>query len=324
MAQSNLIVGYETALDYWRAARVAAGVQHVLDDAGRVFGARERALTERASLAASLCNSSLPIDVVIDSKKHRHCCAAVHDRVYSGPLLQGHLYSIEQNLSVVRPGPMLVQLASDREEIEIALLACELCGTYGLTPWAEDTLQTGLTALSSKAELLGYAKSASSLGVRGAKRAAAGIALATADSASPRESELAVFLALSRNRGGAGLPGFVLNQSVDVSVEQRVSVGGSAVLRPDILWENQKVAVEYDSNEHHLTLREKERDEARRRVFGSMGYSVFVVTNELLKDMEKLDLFVDDLTKKLGVRRPPLSERQEASRCVLVEKLFGV
>lgn len=65
MGNEALVMGYETALDFWRASRVASEGQHVLEDAGRVFGPRALELHERAALAANLCNSSVPVDAVV-------------------------------------------------------------------------------------------------------------------------------------------------------------------------------------------------------------------------------------------------------------------
>ena len=197
MGNEALVMGYETALDFWRASRVASEGQHVLEDAGRVFGPRALELHERAALAANLCNSSVPVDAVVGSVADRRRCQAIRDRVFAGPLTQSHLHVVDQYVSVCQPGPMLVQLAMDMDEVDLAQIACELCGTYGLTLWAEDSFQSDLTALTSRAELVGYAKSARAVGVRGAGKAVRALDLATDGSASPRETDLAVFFLLS-------------------------------------------------------------------------------------------------------------------------------
>lgn len=136
MGNEALVMGYETALDFWRASRVASEGQHVLEDAGRVFGPRALELHEWAALAANLCNSSVPVDAVVGSVADRRRCRAIRDRVFAGPFTQSHLHVVDQYVSVCQPGPMLVQLAMDMDEVDLAQIACELCGTYGLTPWA--------------------------------------------------------------------------------------------------------------------------------------------------------------------------------------------
>lgn len=323
MGNEAVVIGYETALDFWRASRVASEGQHVLDDAGKVFGTRALELHERAALAANLCNSSVPVDAVVGSVAERRRSPAIRDRVFTGPLMQPHLHAVDQYVSVCQPGPMLVQLAMELDELDLAQVACELCGTYGLTPWAEDSFQSDVAALTSKAELVGYAKSARALGVRGARKAVAALELAVDGSASPRETDLAVFFRLSRRLGGAGLGGFSANAGLEVPQRHREALNGQSEIRPDFLWTDARLVVEYDSNAHHLTPKKKESDEARRRVLEAMGYTVMVVTNELVKDGAKLDAFVDDLTCRLGLRRRPLTKWQQDSRDKLRERLFG-
>lgn len=271
MGNEALVMGYETALDFWRASRVASEGQHVLEDAVRVFGPRALELHERAALAANLCNSSVPVDAVVGSVADRRRCRAIRDRVFAGPLTQSHLHVVDQYVSVCQPGPMLVQLAMDMDEVDLAQIACELCGTYGLTPWAEDSFQSDLAALTSRAELVGYAKSARAVGVRGAGKAVRALDLATGGSASPRETDLAVFFLLSRRLGGAGLGGFAVNASLEVSQRHREALEGQSEVKPDFLWADARLVVEYDSNAHHLTPKKKESDEARRRVLEAEG-----------------------------------------------------
>ena len=59
MGNEALVMGYETALDFWRASRVASEGQHVLEDAGRVFGPRALELHEWAALAALTSRAEL-------------------------------------------------------------------------------------------------------------------------------------------------------------------------------------------------------------------------------------------------------------------------
>lgn len=127
----RLVIGHQTALDFWRASRVASEGQHVLDDVGRLYGGRDLRLKECAALAANLCNSSTPVDAVVDAVAERRRCSDICDHVFSGPLTKAHLHDIDQYVSVCQAGPMLVQLATQLDQVDIALVAYELCGTYG-------------------------------------------------------------------------------------------------------------------------------------------------------------------------------------------------
>lgn len=63
MREDRLIVGYESALDFWRATRAAASVQHVLEPSGRTYGALRPPLSERASRVLALCGGEAPLDL---------------------------------------------------------------------------------------------------------------------------------------------------------------------------------------------------------------------------------------------------------------------
>ena len=77
----RLVIGHCTALDFWRASRVASEGQHVLDDVGRLYGGRDLRLKECAALAANLCNSSTPVDAVVDAVAERRRCSDICDHV---------------------------------------------------------------------------------------------------------------------------------------------------------------------------------------------------------------------------------------------------
>ena len=97
------------------------------------------------------------------------------------------------------------------------------------------SFQSDLAALTSRAELVGYAKSARAVGVRGAGKAVRALDLATGGSSSPRETDLAVFFLLSRRLGGADLGGFAVNASLEVSQRHREALEGQSEVKPDFL-----------------------------------------------------------------------------------------
>lgn len=85
MATPNLIVGYESALDYWRAVR-AADIEPDLDPtSGKVIGAMPLALAQRAARGIAACCTDPPLQIVVPDKHHRHNCPAIENRVFKGP-----------------------------------------------------------------------------------------------------------------------------------------------------------------------------------------------------------------------------------------------
>ena len=49
----ELIVGFQTALDFWRSARIAEGGIAWLESEGRIYGARDLTLREQAQRPVS-------------------------------------------------------------------------------------------------------------------------------------------------------------------------------------------------------------------------------------------------------------------------------
>lgn len=144
----ELIVGFRSALDFWRSARVAAGDRDAPDLGGRVFGARELSLSEQVDRAANLCNTTLPLDVIATDAAHRHSGERTCDHVWGGPLVRPRLIGLGDGVWVCDMATTFTQLALCMDEIELAQIGYEVAGTYGLTPWSDSDV-TGASNLSS-------------------------------------------------------------------------------------------------------------------------------------------------------------------------------
>ncbi len=316
-----MIVGYESALDFWRATRAAYGGRDVLDPEGRVFGARQLSSAEQASLAINLCASEDPLDVVLKSREGRHGLPSVRDHVWRAPLTDEHLQGLGNGIFVCKMPVVLCQLASSWDVLEVAEVACEMAGTYGVTPWSDRGFEGNMEPLVDLAEFRGYASAAKALRVRGASRAVSALDLSAACSNSPRESDVAIFFLQSRALGGVGLAGFTMNRRLDLP-ESLVELTGRKYLVPDFMWDNGTI-VEYDSEQEHLSPEARARDEAKRRAFQAEGLDWLTLTNGILRSNSLLNLFVRDLEESLGLTRRPLSAAMEARRTTLRERLFG-
>lgn len=322
MPSENLVIGYESALDYWRSVRASCREPDLEPTSGKVIGALPLTLSKRMRRAAAMCCTETPLQIVVPDKRHRHNCAEINDRVFRGPLGPRQLLGIGDCISVCSIEVVFTQLGSTWEQLDFSLLAYELCGTYGVTPANGDGFQPDLQPLTSKSALGEYAAAAKALGIAGANRALKALESVTECSASPRESEIGLFFAAGRRTGGAGTAGFVMNPRLKVPAGY-VSLGSERTIVPDFLWEEFKLIVEYDSNAYHLTPQQKDRDELRRRAFERMGYRVLTLTNETLLDDEKLNDFVADMEAALHLRRKPLTKTAKQKRSELRRRLFG-
>ena len=316
--RKRLVIGFDSAVEYWRMARVALSAQP--EPEGRVLGERPLSWAARARRALELLGLESPVDTVVADARLR--CKADHlaEHVWKGPIGEEHVHALGNDVYVCRVWVAIAQLAASGDEIELARLAYEMCGTYGLTPWAAEGVAHDLQPLTSVSELRAYATTLAALRVRGAAKMLDVLEIVADGSNSPRETDLAIFLSTSRAKGGAGLRGFRLNERMRLggAIGQRY---GQGEVVPDFLWKG--VVVEYDSDEWHSTAAAKRRDERKRRIYGAMGLECLTMTSDIPRSNQKLGAFVDDLERALGVRRGPLSVRMSTAREELRERLFG-
>lgn len=322
---TRLVIGFESALSFWRSARVAQLVNRdaaAQEEPGVVFGAGNLTLTERARRALEICCCDGPLDVVIGERDARHNCPLIRDHRWAGPAVGEGLFRVDERMYIYRMPAVLVQLASIWDDVELAMVAMEMPGTYGLSDQLEKGWDVDLAPLITHGELTKYIRASKALGVRGSIRADSALELAVANSNSPRETALAVYFNLSRRRGGAELRGFEMNQPIELMGEQR-ELAGQDQVKPDFLWECKRVTVEYDSDLTHLNSKQKTKDERRRSALESVGYKPLVVTNGITSDEVALNALTSQLERRLGYRRKPLSAREAALRSMLLRRLFG-
>lgn len=321
MNRSLMIVGYGSALGFWRRSRAAA-MPRVIEQDGHVYGSRRRTPREVACYALGLCGTDSPLELAVPPNTMRRRDDVILEREWSGPLGAEQLFRIDGSLAICRMPMVLAQLGRWLDRVELAQIASEMMGSYSLTPWASDSFTGDIRELVDRDELCRYASAAHSLDARGAARALEALEIAFPGSRSPRETDLAILLATSRALGGAGLGGFKLNESIALPKELW-ELAGMRSVTPDFLWEGRKVALEYDSDAHHLSPMEKTRDEGRRAALERQGYHVMVLTNGMLQDDDALNAQLAELTRHLGVRRAAPSKKMLDRRHDLRHRLFG-
>lgn len=317
-----LRVGFESALSFWRAARLAVQAPWADESVGRVYGARELTLGEQVGRARGLCHADGPLDVVVSDEASRLGRRGdVRSRVWVGPLLERHLLSVGDGTFVCRPAAMFAQLATSMDEISLAEVAYELAGSYALAPDSRRGFESDAEPLVTVEELHAYASAAHALGVRGAARALKALELVADNSNSPQESCVGVLLALPRARGGVGAPGFKMNVSIRLPGELAKVLAQKTIV-PDFSWPNGTVG-EYDSDQEHLPPAARARDERKRQAFRAVGMDCITMTKGTFRSNVELNLFAQDLEGSLGLQRRPPTARVLETRAALRERLFG-
>lgn len=159
-------------------------------------------------------------------------------------------------------------------------------------------------------------------GMRGVKRARRALRYMVDDAASPMESCLAVRLVLPNVLGGYNLPKMEMNREIVVpdGVGDRP---GKSYRVCDLLWPQQRVAVEYDSTAHHVGAARIARDSARRGELKYAGIDVATITAPQFFDFAAFDGQVRMIEKLLGHRRASRAKDVEQRRRELHRRIVS-
>lgn len=218
----------------------------------------------------------------------------IRRHTYAMPLPRRAVIRVDKSTLISAPELLFVELAArrDLDEVDLALIGYELCGTYVLDPdegsWSG--LTDGITPLTTKRKLL---RMAESLGSRpGASRARAALKLFEDGSNSPMETVLALILHLPRRLGGLGLGPLDMNRRVTTPTGDRWV---------DLYFASQKAGVEYKGKKPH-SVEKTARDDRRQNKLAGSGVTIINAWYEDLTQDHLFDQLLHDIARALGVR----------------------
>lgn len=207
-----------------------------------------------------------------------------------------------------------------RRLLGAVVLACEFAGTYRLAV-ANKPINFDASPLMTCDDLRNMA---AWLGTTSVERRVKLVAdLALEKSASPMETAVALMLTLPVEMGGFGLPKPQFNVSPDVRSE-RGTLSDRDEVKADMLWEDERVVVEYDSYEFHGRLGpwQLSRDALRANILTAIGYSVFRVTFGVVASLAGMSLLARQIAHVLGVELEAPNEIQLKRRTRLYVELM--
>lgn len=138
-------------------------------------------------------------------------------------------------------------------------------------------------------------------GIRGIKTARAAIRYVIDHCNSPMEVSLAVLSRLPFSRGGYALVTPTMNKKLKLSsTSGRIKI---QKIRGDMVWEGQKVVVEYDSNLSHLQKEQHEYDKRRATAITLSGYQLVSLTAGQLATFSAVEETFIMLRHLLGMKR---------------------
>ncbi len=240
-----------------------------------------------------------------------------HDDRRRTAITQSHILNVRDgfypavkagdDLFVSSPEFAFLQMANLLDDEQLLFVGFELCGRYGIG--AEGVFPRPQVCTSQ--DLVSCANRMPR--VRGRRHATIIAPLVIDGAGSPMEAALALILHTTREEGGYGLPAPELNKSIPVQGKARRQWMEDHIT-PDLLWENVKLAIEYDSNLHHSASSRIASDAKRRDVLAELGYRVITVTTEHMRSFREIERIAHVVASTLGIDITASSEDELNAR----------
>jgi hypothetical protein len=201
-----------------------------------------------------------------------------------------------------------------------ALLMLEFCGTYRLSNNVNQSAFMNRAKRTSTSELYAFAQRQATRTYRAA------LECIDNGSASPVESSIYLLLTLPPNRGGYGLPRPDINATVELD-DRAKRISNLQTVKPDFLWHDQKVVLEYDSNKHHFNPKSNKADQAlvdnkRAEALKTMGYETRSLTAQILYNWTSFNEYAGALSESLGRAKRNEGPRVQSARTDLYALLL--
>ncbi|MDO4437158.1 MAG: hypothetical protein Q4B77_04330 [Coriobacteriaceae bacterium] len=174
------------------------------------------------------------------------------------------------------------------DEVTLALIGYELCGTYLLDPNDPKGFRNTTQPLTSVAQVDRFLNRHGNRKGTGLARRA--LSLVHDGSHSPMETAMALQLTGPRRVGGMGLPPGKLNCHIATSTGDRWV---------DLGWKDKGVGVEYQGKAWHA---DAEADDRRRNLVVASGMNLFVARFKDLSSVDLFDRLAQGIARSLGLR----------------------
>ena len=261
-----------------------------------------------------LNNYGIPTDdihVTIANPELRTHTAGVSFHVAPGPVPARFYERIAGEWWVSSPELTFWQMAVSQTIPESVKLGYELCAAYRKNEFSPGGLEHS-EPLTTAAALRKFGAAYGSR--RGAKNARAALQYVADNAASPMEVAVSMLLTVPRMYGGYGLPPCKLNPP---TLAKSVLTRQAMELHGDLVWEDRRVIVEYESNEFHLDAEKFAQDAERRNALQASGWTVMTLTWGQVRDERRCDEAAAQLARLLGVRQTYTPRGMLVKRAVL-------
>lgn len=213
-------------------------------------------------------------------------------------LPQHSFVPISKSVYISSPELCFLQAARCLPIHQLVQLGCNLCAMFVLDPY-EDYWQRKRTPITTTENIKDYLEEAKT--IKGRNNARIAIKYVLDNSNSPMETNLATIAMLPWKYGGYGWKKPGLNYEVELS-ESGAEHLGRKTCCCDMVWLEEKVVLEYDSNLAHLTADQHMRDKKRSTALSLSGYTIISVTAQDLKNFRTIEELFLRVRKVLGMR----------------------
>ena len=257
------------------------------------------------------------LHVNVATRQDRSRSEAIVSHVWNGPD-RGTYQRIDDIYCVMTPEACFAQLAGELSFPHLVELGFMLCGTYAPAPKGNAT-RYDVPPLTDPEKLQAYIQRLEQK--NGLANARAAAKLVTAGSGSEMESKIATMLALTTRRGGMGKPA-ILNEEVELTDAAR-GLGYRNIRRPDFLWPQCGVTLDYDSHKYHDTAEALAADEARRNELAALGLKGIVARREHFKNLVAFEALMGQVHSAAGWSMGSSAAELPSKRYELFQQLFG-
>ena len=318
------IVG-PSALEFWLSGVARIDADHLSAPNRKLISLPEN--YETSCLHDDLCSLaekyglSLPLHVMVNkpnSRRHGRYC-----RTYLRPKkLPGDSFiPLSDSVYISSPELCFLQVTQVFPLSKLIEIANDLCALYLLdkTALMGQIARIPLVQANDIKEYLCRVKD-----FPGVKLARQAISYALDCSGSPMESKLSAVAMPPLSQGGYALLRPKLNLDISLT-DEAASFLGRDTCCCDLVWEDQKVVVEYDSNLTHLSQNQHAYDKRKATALSMSGYRGFYITAANLRSFQDIEITFRNLRKILGQRayndifKKYESRRREAVRKIMYE-----
>lgn len=239
------------------------------------------------------------LQLLVSSPSERRSSEFVDCRCWSKkqPLPPESLYQVGSSIFVESPELCLVRLSATLPRLEFLRALSDMLGNYGfsITDRIELIQREPITSIQKIEQFLKKVPH-----VPGTKTLKQALSWIVPNAASPRETSMDISLAMPTRMGGHELPRFEANYHKDLTAEAR-PLTQKNFLVADVMWEEFKQALEYNSSKYHDTEEQMEYDFEKITTLKNMGYALTPVSTRQFNSYEAFASIVQDLRRSMGM-----------------------